>query len=138
MEWSKKQEVIAGEKMTNKQRNNLKIEGRVLKQLEFLKAAGGPFTSVEAVDSYMSSDLSEKVKTQRLKTEVQYSRDTSLSLSKNNGLFPIRGKKIGDKNMKQLTSVEFATNIKRLLTQKLCAADKIISLNRFMTSLDRL
>jgi hypothetical protein len=34
----------------------MKVEGRVLKQLDYLKSVGGPFTSVEAVTAYLDSD----------------------------------------------------------------------------------
>ena len=44
-EYNKKQDQIAGQKMTSKQINNLKIEGRLIKQIQELKCHGGPFTS---------------------------------------------------------------------------------------------
>ena len=44
-EYNKKQDQIAGQKMTSKQINNLKIEGRLIKQIQELKCHGGPSTS---------------------------------------------------------------------------------------------
>ena len=136
LKWSKKQDVIAGEKLSKKQKENLKVEGRVLKQLDYLKSVGGPFTSVEAVTAYLDSDDTDKKKAIRLKTEVQYARDTSTSLAKVNPLFRIRTQKIGDERARQLTCAEFATNIKKLISQKLGAVDKMITLQRFMSSLN--
>ena len=108
----------------------------MLKQLDYLKSVGGPFTSVEAVTAYLDSDDTDKKKAIRLKTEVQYARDTSTSLAKVNPLFRIRTQKIGDERARQLTCAEFATNIKKLISQKLGAVDKMITLQRFMSSLN--
>ena len=68
--------------------------------------------------------------------EVQYAQDTSTSLAKVNPLFRIRTQKIGDERARQLTCAEFATNIKKLISQKLGAVDKMITLQRFMSSLN--
>ena len=50
---NRKQEQIAGEKMPTKQANNLKVEGRLLKQIEELKMKGGPFTKTEDIDDFV-------------------------------------------------------------------------------------
>ena len=61
---NKKQKEIAEEKMTNKQANNLKIEGRLLKQIEELKNHGGPFTNSKAIGDFLNDgNIDEKVKT---------------------------------------------------------------------------
>ena len=56
--------------MTKKQIENLKIEGRVLKQLDCLKKSGGLFTTPDEVDTYLQSSASDKDKVSRLKMEV--------------------------------------------------------------------
>jgi hypothetical protein len=76
-------------------RENLRIEGRGIKHVEFKKGRGGSFISVDAVDSYLASNIREKEKVTRLKTEIQYARDTSLSLNKSSPVFKIRTTKIG-------------------------------------------
>ena len=70
LQWSQKQDTLLGEKMTKKQIENLKIEGRVLKQLDCLKKSGGPFTTPDEVDTYLQSSASDKDKVSRLKMEV--------------------------------------------------------------------
>ena len=73
LKWRNAQEIIAGEKMSVKQSNNLKVEGRVLKQLEYLKTVKGPFTDTGAIEDYLSDDsVSLKEKQMRMKIEVQY------------------------------------------------------------------
>ena len=65
LQWRRDQETIAGEKMSVKQSNNLKVEGRILKQLDYLKTVNGPFTDTEEIDDYLSNDripLKEKQK----------------------------------------------------------------------------
>ena len=49
--------------MSKKQTNNLKIEGRLLKQTQDLKEVGGPFTNTKDVDDYLGNDdIDEKEK----------------------------------------------------------------------------
>ena len=45
--WSRKQKEISGDKMCKEERENLRIEVRGIKQVEFQKGRGGPFTSVD-------------------------------------------------------------------------------------------
>ena len=40
---------IAGKKLEIKSAQNLKVEGRLLYQLDYLKKSGGPFTSCEEI-----------------------------------------------------------------------------------------
>ena len=40
---------IAGKKLEIKSAQNLKVEGRLLRQLDYLKKSGGPFTSCEEI-----------------------------------------------------------------------------------------
>ena len=91
LEWKKKQEVLCGQKMSAKQINNLKIEGRLVKQLSELKKYLGPFTDPNEVNEFLqNSSISEKDGLKRMKMEVIYARDTSLSFPKISSLFRIR------------------------------------------------
>ena len=52
---------IAGKKLEIKSAQNLKVEGRLLRQLDYLKKSGGPFTSCEEIESFLErDDISEK------------------------------------------------------------------------------
>ena len=63
MQWNKKQDELAGQKMEVKSQQNLKIEGRLLEQLDVLKKCGGPFTSCQEIDDYLHNEhISDKDK----------------------------------------------------------------------------
>ena len=66
-------------------------EQKRLTYLEELKNTGGPFTSVEEVDSFLAdlNPKNKKDKKQRRKKEVQYAQDTSTLLPKVDPLFKI-------------------------------------------------
>ena len=137
--WKKKQESISEQKMNNKQMHNLKIEGRILRQLTELKENGGPFTDVESIDKYLADEtVSMKEKQRRMKTEVQYARDTSLSVPRNNAVFTIRAPKTADKKSRDLTASEFGTNLKTLNMKKSAAAGKLINAQDFIQTLDNI
>ena len=79
---------MAGKKISKKDSDNLTIEGRMLKQLDELKKDNEPFTDCNSIDAYLASSATEKDKKARMKMEVQYARDTSLSIPKANPIFP--------------------------------------------------
>ena len=80
-----------GQKLEIKSAQNLKVEGRLLRQLDYLKKSGGPFTSCEEIENFLErEDVSEKDKKKRMKTEIQYARDSSISLPRSNPVFKIR------------------------------------------------
>ena len=134
---NEKQETISGEKMSKKQTNNLKIEGRLLKQTQDLKGVGGPFTNTKDVDDYLGNDdIDEKEKSRRMKLEIMFARDTSLSVPKSNSVFRIRTMKVQGKKSRQLSSQEFGNNLKMLLDIKCSALDKTISIKTFIQKLD--
>lgn len=60
--------------------------------LQKLKEQGGPFTSAEEVDTYLSDldETNKKEKQKRMKLEISYARDTSTLLQKVDPLFKIR------------------------------------------------
>ena len=139
LEWSKKQEVLAGQKMEIKAVQNLKVEGRVLKQLDCLKKEGGPFTSCDEVDEYLANDdIDVKIKKKRMKMEVQYSRDNSLSLPRNNPVFKIRKKKAkgAGQKMQDLSPEEFGENLKILISKKFSSMNKTVSIETFVSTME--
>ena len=137
MNWSKKQVIIAGEKITQKQANNLKIEGRVLLQLKDLKTFGGPFTDPDSVDKFLTDDtIKADDKRKRMKKEVQYCSDTSLSVPRKNPVFKIRAPKQTGVKSRELTAEEFGINLKVLLGKKVAASGQNVSINDFIKTLD--
>ena len=85
--------------------------------LERSKEKGGPFTSSEEVDLYINLNIDEsKKKVSRMRDEVTYARDTSVSLPKSSPLFKIFKTTEGKRS---LMSVEdFGHNLKILLGKK--------------------
>ena len=133
--YNKRQEQIAGEKMSSKQISNLKIEGRLVKQVQELKE----LTSCKEVDDFLvKEEVEDKVKTKRMKTEVMYARDTSLSVPKNNPVFRIRSMRVHGQKSRQLSPKEFGENLKIMLNKKLEAVDKSISIKAFVDQIDAL
>ena len=136
--WKKKQEEVAGTKISRKESKNLRIEGRVLKQLLELKKQNGPFTDCESVDRFLSSSVPQKEKKARMKMEIQYARDTSLSVPKTNPIFRIRTPKVHGKKATDLSAEAFGENLKTLISKKVAAAGKTISIQEFMQAMDTL
>ena len=135
--YNKKQEQIAGENMSTKQMNNLKIEGRLVKQMQVLKNFGAPFTSCGEIDEFLEKvNIEVKVKVHRMKTEVMYARDTSLSVPKSNPVFRIRNMKVHGEKARQLTPQEFGDNLKNLMNKKLEALGKSVLIKAFVEQID--
>ena len=66
-------------------------ERKRLNLLEILKVEGGPFTSSEEVNNYISrDDLSTSDEKPRLKNEVKFARDSSVSLPRVDTLFKMQ------------------------------------------------
>ena len=135
LDWKLKQDTMAEKKMSAKEIMSMKIEARVLAQLKELKKQGGPFTSEEEVTAYISDEsIDEDLKSRRLKMEVQYARDTSISLPKSSSVFRIMKKKQPNaKGNTQLTALEFSENLTKLLTKKKSASGKRVSISNFMS-----
>ena len=66
--------------LTIKEQKNWNIELRKLDIQDRLKAQNGPFTCVKDIDVYLQSKHTDKEKQQRLRDEVTYARDTSVSI----------------------------------------------------------
>ena len=139
IKWSSEQEVVAERKLTKKQTDNLKVEGRVMVQLVELKKVDGPFTSEADIEKYLSDGtISMKEKRKRMKMEVQYARDTSLSIPKSNPLFRIRTFKQVGKKARDLSAQEFGENLKQVINKKLAACGKEVTVSDFIGTLDTL
>ena len=139
IKWSSKQEEVAGRKLTKKQTHNLKVEGRVMEQLNELKKSNGPFTSEADIEKYLSDDsISMKEKHKRMKMEVQYARDTSLSIPKCNPLFRIRTFKQVGKKARDLSGHDYGENLKQVISKKLAACGKEVTVSDFIGTLDTL
>ena len=85
--------------------------------------------------AYISDEsIDEDLKSRRLKMEVQYARDTSISLPKSSSVFRIMKKKQPNaKGKTQLTVLEFSENLTKLLTKKKSASGKRVSISNFMS-----
>ena len=125
IKWNKQQDNLVVHKMDIIASQSIKIEARILQHLEYLKKDGGPFTSCQEIDEYLNnSSISEKTKKKRLKIEVQYARDSSLTLPRSNLIFRIRKKSHKEGKMQELTSEEFGENLNILLTKKVSSLNK--------------
>ena len=81
--------------------------------------------SCHEIDKYLNnSSISKKTKKNRLKIEVQYTRDSSLTLPRSNLIFRIRKKSHKEGKMQDLTYEEFGENLKILLTKKVSSLNK--------------
>ena len=66
-------------------------ERKRLTMMEDLKECGGPFTNAEEVEKYLGDATStEKDKQKRLKKELQFARESSTTLPKQDSLFRIQ------------------------------------------------
>ena len=68
-------------------------ERKMLGLMEELKESGGPFTSSEQVDIFLTVTMAnkdERKRKRRMKLEIQYARDTSNLLPKMDPIFRIR------------------------------------------------
>ena len=81
-QWDAKQQQLKKDGLLNKEIKNIGDEKRKNKDLVYLKQFGGPFTSTEEVDTFLTSACDDSTKEKRMYTEVRYARDTSLTLLK--------------------------------------------------------
>lgn len=70
--------------------------------------------------------------------EVQFSRDSSISLPRNNPVFKIRKKAAIGGKFQDLTPREFGENLKILISKKISSMDKKITIANFVSVLDSL
>ena len=97
--------------------NLLHVEKRKLANLDSIRAQGGPFSSAEEIDNYLlTTDDNLKTKTNLMRDEVTYARDTSSSLPKNSPVFRIITTEGGKRKLP--TPEQFAQNLKLLLGKR--------------------
>ena len=75
-------------------------------------------------------------KKRRMKTEVQYSRDSSIYLPKNNPVFKIRKRKGKGEKQQDLSPLEFGENLKILISKKISSLDKKVTIASFVSVMD--
>ena len=113
--WKADQENVDDEKLSKKEKDNLNVDVRRNKDLAVLKKVGGPFTSSDEVRKFVDdTDIEESEKINRLKTEVRYNRDTSLSLPRSSDIFRMK------RDNKPLPCEEYATNLSIYLEKIQC------------------
>ena len=113
-EWSRRQKELESIGLKKKEAALLQKESRKLTILEKLKKQDGPFTSEEQVQAYLENNkISVKEKSNRMRDEVTYSRDTCLTLPKSSPIFRIF--KTQGKKRTMLTPEEFGNNLIMLL-----------------------
>ena len=129
--WNSKQEELQKQGLESKEIANLAVDKRKNKDLDALKALGGPFTSSDQVDEYISkSDIAESSKISRMYLEVRFARDTSLSLPKTSDIFRLM------KDYRKLSVATYATNIKLYLNNVTSRAEVTLAdFNQAITSL---
>ena len=92
-DWKSKQSELQIAGLSKKEALAITTDKRKNRALLKLRAFGGPFVHCEEVDEFISDQtIPEKVKQDRLYTEVQYARDTTLSLPKDSNLFRLKEK----------------------------------------------
>ena len=102
LKWSEKMKKKFGEKTDETRIVAQANERKRLDMLAELKSFGGPFTEAGEVSQYLLSDAPDAIKKKRLKLEVQFARNSSTTLPKQDPLFRIQvtlpNKKRRDKN----------------------------------------
>ena len=93
------------------------MEQRKLDILDRLKAQDGPFTCTEEVDEYLiSKRFSDNEKQKRMRDEITYARDTSLSLPRASPLFKIYDTTVTPRRL--FTAEQFGNNLKLYLGKR--------------------
>ena len=114
-DWNVRQQKLAEAGLSSKETQKLNVDNRKLTMLEKLKQEGGPFTSIEEIDFYLSSSIDEKTKQNRMKDEVTYARDSSKSLPRKSTLFNIFYVDKSTKKRRLFTADEYGENLRNLL-----------------------
>ena len=107
LSWNKKMQDLEKKGYDAKEILNAKKDNAKLKDLEFLKSQGGPFTKKEEVEDYLkkSSNITENERNSQLYIEVRYARSTSLSLKETAKVFRLK------RGGKKLQTNEYAQNL---------------------------
>ena len=131
MAWSQKMKDRFTAKLSKKQAFAVNKEENRLLVLEMLKECGCPFTTSEQVDTYLnegrkqeklSSNVKEKDKITkeikaRMKLELKYARDSSITLPKSDPIFRIQVSELSKKR-RDKTPKEFGVSLKAFYGKK--------------------
>ena len=90
VEWNNKLAAKLKTDTDRRQEAALTQERKRLLALEQLKESDGPFTNSEQVEEFLQSDISEKEKQKRMKKELTFARDSSITLPRVDPLFKIQ------------------------------------------------
>ena len=94
-------------------------EEKRLDILDFLKSKGGPFTDEREVVEYLACKTEQvKDKVKRMKLELQYARDSSTLLPKNDPIFRVQITVPETGKRRQKTPIEFGSALKVLLGKR--------------------
>lgn len=105
-EWSEAQEDLEEEAFDRKQAAKRAQDRTRNKDLEFLKAAGGPFTTVESLEEFLSSSELERDKQILLYHEVRLAKYSSVSIKRDDEIFRLM------RNHKKLSIEEYGRNLR--------------------------
>ena len=120
--------------LTKKEEKAWLMEQRKLDILDELKEEGGPFTCSEQVDEYLlCSKIGADKKAKRMRNEVTYARDTSVSVPRSSPYFRIFNTSIKPRRL--LTAEEFGSNLKEYLGKK--SGRKIVTLAEYRAAIDK-
>ena len=96
-------------------------------------------TDFSSVDKFQQdSTVPMNTKQQRMKMEIQYVPDSSLSAPRSNAIFRIRTKKQQGQKSREYTAEEFGCNLKLLIEKKTSAAGNDVSLSDFISTLTQM
>ena len=130
-QWNARQNQLQEDGLQNKEIANISVDKRRNKDLDSLKAFGGPFTNASEVDTYLErTDLEEVSKVSRLYIEVRYAQDTTLSIPKTSDIFRLL------KDYKKLPLMAYANHLKLYLNNITSKAD--VSKDDFNAAMDAL
>ena len=88
--WDRKQEELSKAGLGVKEQQNIAVDQRRNSDLDKIKKMGGPFCSSQEVRDFISSEMTEGEKVDRLYLEVRYARDSCVSFPKNSDIFRLK------------------------------------------------
>ena len=107
LQWNQKMKVLEKSVFSQKEIISTNTECQELDDLDFLRKQPhpGPFTTSEAVNSFMENEAEGKEKNKPMYIEVFFQRNTSQSLKKEAAVFRLK------RNGKKLETSEYAANL---------------------------